>query len=72
MQLVVDGELFVPPNGYTFECRFLNTNNVNVPIVRLRPVKKVPKNVIVYSHGNGSDLSHALKLLVSLAELHET
>ena len=49
----------------------LTTSTASIPLVRLSPKNKKASSVIIFSHGNGSDLSHSAYFIKSLSYLHE-
>lgn len=65
------GIVNLAPFGYTQSFTILNGYNVSVPLAHLKPISRSSsKSIIIFSHGNGSDLSQALTFISSLAELH--
>ena len=52
-------------------CLILNSLRVSIPIIHLLPKNKKSQSVIVFSHGNGSDLSQSMNFISSIAEMHE-
>lgn len=68
---VVNGIACLPPFGYYQTCTILNSLTSSIPLVHLHERGKKSKSLIIFSHGNGSDLSQALTFVSSLAEMHQ-
>ena len=61
---------YMPPFGYNMHCFILRRPSVSIPIVHLKPTTVKARSVIIFSQGNGSDLSQCMDVLCSLAEIH--
>ena len=60
----------MPPYGFSLNCLVINRPSTSIPIIHLKPKDNKAKNTIIFSHGNGSDLSQCIDILCSLAEIH--
>lgn len=60
---------YFPPLGYLIETTILETSNHSVPICRLIPKNATNSKVIIYAHGNASDMSDSLAFVEKMASL---
>jgi hypothetical protein len=69
--LITDTPLQAPP-GYTLHPALLEANHHSVPVCRLVPNNPVSDSVIVYAHGNASDMSDSYGYVERLAKQVES
>ena len=49
----------------------LSNKTSSIPLIRVKPKNKEVRTLIIFSHGNGSDLSQSIYFIRSLTSLHE-
>jgi pimeloyl-ACP methyl ester carboxylesterase len=67
----VKGVKYLPPFGYSARCTILDSPKASIPLVHLCPTNTQTKSVVVFSHGNGCDLTHSMDFVCALAEKHK-
>ena len=60
-------KLYVPPSKLKVDIQLIEASNHSIPVLHLKHTKPINDLVIVYSHGNSSDLSESLTFLENLA-----
>ena len=69
--LKINGSTFEAPARYCIKSMILTNSKSSIPLLRITPKLKKAKSTIIFSHGNGSDISHSAYFIKSLTYIHE-
>lgn len=67
---IVNGVYYLAPFGFSLKSYIINGARSSIPLIKLKPLNEKANSVIIFSHGNGSDLSQCIDVICSLAEIH--